>query len=354
MSSITRRSGVREQLIGLAGVGITFTLLSACGAGSLSITEARAKGTGTEVTIEGSVTVAPGTFKSAMDDEGFALQDSSGGVYVKMAEKQAFGVGAKVRVTGTLDEQNKLGIVKAVPTGVKLLEGTQQVSPKAVASNLSLSPKPAPPATPVPIPTATTTPTPGAAPSVATPLAAPTGSCPAAPPRVGPRADRPRYTLTVDIRPVEHVASGDMTVVFTPDEAIDHLVARFWPNGPVLTQEGAHLAAGPVTVDGSPATPSQPDPTTMIVPLSRPLAAGQSVTLSMPWRLTLPGNVRDRIGDDGPAVRMGTFYPLLSWEPGVGWATDPPTTVYAEATTSPARPLAVALIAGARASADAG
>jgi hypothetical protein len=135
---------------------------------------------------------------------------------------------------------------------------------------------------------------------------------------------------------VEHVASGDMTVVFTPDQPIDHLVFRLWPNGPVLTQEGAHLAPGAVTVDGSPATPSQPDPTTMTVPLPRPLAAGQSVTVSMPWRLTLPGNVRDRIGDDGPAVRMGTFFPLLPWEPGVGWATDPPTTAYAEATTSPA------------------
>ncbi|HKN49168.1 MAG TPA: hypothetical protein VJ010_02970, partial [Actinomycetota bacterium] len=181
-------------------------------------------------------------------------------------------------------------------------------------------------------PTATATP----AATVGAPVAAAAGTCPAAPPRAAPRADRPRYTLTAGIQPAEHLASGTLSVVFTPDLPTDHLVFRLWPNGPVLTQEGAHLAPGPVTVDGSPATPSLPDPTTMIVPLPRPLAAGQSVTASMPWRLTLPGNVRDRIGDDGPAVRMGTFYPLLSWEPGVGWATDPPTTVYAEATTSPA------------------
>src|SRR5207247_11231347 len=181
-------------------------------------------------------------------------------------------------------------------------------------------------------PTATATPTA----TVGAPVAAAAGTCPAAPPRAAPRADRPRYTLTAGIQPAEHLASGTLSVVFTPDLPTDHLVFRLWPNGPVLTQEGAHLAPGPVTVDGSPATPSLPDPTTMIVPLPRPLAAGQSVTASMPWRLTLPGNVRDRIGDDGPAVRMGTFYPLLSWEPGVGWATDPPTTVYAEATTSPA------------------
>jgi hypothetical protein len=172
-------------------------------------------------------------------------------------------------------------------------------------------------------------------PTVGTPNAAANGTCPAPPLRAAPRADRPRYTLTAGIQPAEHLATGTVSVVFTPDLPIDHLVFRLWPNGPILTREGAHLDPGPVTVDGSPATPSLPDPTTMIVPLPRPLAAGQSVTASMPWRLTLPGSVRDRIGDDGPAVRMGTFYPLLSWEPGVGWATDPPTTDYAEATTSP-------------------
>ena len=37
----------------------------------------------------------------------------------------------------------------------------------------------------------------------------------------------------------------------------------------------------------------------------------------------------------GGAVRLGSFFPVLSWEPGVGWATDPPTTLRAEASTSP-------------------
>lgn len=98
------------------------------------IPEARAQANGSEVTIEGTVTVPPGTFKSALEDEGFAVQDDSGGIYVKMTEKQAFGLGAKVRVTGTLDEQNKLRILKAEPAGVKVLDGTQQVSPKTVGT----------------------------------------------------------------------------------------------------------------------------------------------------------------------------------------------------------------------------
>ncbi len=203
------------------------------------------------------------------------------------------------------------------------------------------SPPASPVAAPTPIPSPTTGTTTGTAASpaptaVATPVAAASRTCPTPPPRAAPRADRPRYTLTVDIQPAAHLATGALTVTFIPDLPTDHLVFRLWPNGAVLTQEGAHLAAGPVTLDGAPAVPTEPDPTTMIVPLARPLAAGQSVTAAMPWRLTLPGNVRDRIGDDGPAVRMGTFYPLLAWEPGVGWATDPPTTVFAEATTSPA------------------
>lgn len=109
-------------------------LLSACGAGAMSINGARTRDTGTPVTIEGAVTVAPGTFKSAMEDDGFSVQDSSAGIYVKMAQKQPFGLGAKVRVTGTLDEQNKLRILKAEPAGVKQLHGTQQVSPKTVAT----------------------------------------------------------------------------------------------------------------------------------------------------------------------------------------------------------------------------
>jgi DNA/RNA endonuclease YhcR with UshA esterase domain len=116
------------------GAALTF-LLPACGHSFTSIAEARALATGTQATIEGTVTVPPGAFGSAMDDRGFAVQDSSGGVYVKLAEKLSFGLGDKVRVTGTLDEQNMLRILKAEPTGVEQLKGTaQQVSPKSVGT----------------------------------------------------------------------------------------------------------------------------------------------------------------------------------------------------------------------------
>ncbi|RKH74789.1 DNA-binding protein [Corallococcus aberystwythensis] len=100
----------------------------------LSIDDARSRANGSEVTVEGAVTVPPGAFSSALGDEGFAIQDDTGGLYVKLEEKLPFGLGARVRVTGTLDEQNQLRILKSVPADVDLKHGTKQVSPKDVTT----------------------------------------------------------------------------------------------------------------------------------------------------------------------------------------------------------------------------
>jgi uncharacterized protein YdeI (BOF family) len=116
------------------GALVAVVVVVGCSGGT-PISEARGLATGSKVTIEGSVTVAPGTFVSAMSDEGFALQDSSGGIYVKLAQKLGFGLEARVRVTGTLDEQNKLRILKAEPADVQTLQGTGQVSPRNVSTS---------------------------------------------------------------------------------------------------------------------------------------------------------------------------------------------------------------------------
>jgi DNA/RNA endonuclease YhcR with UshA esterase domain len=113
--------------------------LAACGGDdddndALSIAEARAGANGTAVTVEGHVSVQPGAFVSALGDEGFAMQDDSGGVYVKVDERLGFGLGARVRVTGTLDEQNQLRILKAVPADIATLSGTEQVAAKDVGT----------------------------------------------------------------------------------------------------------------------------------------------------------------------------------------------------------------------------
>lgn len=78
--------------------------MSASGLSSVTIAEARQQPDGTTVAIAGVVTVASSRFESALLDQGFAIQDSSGGIYVTMADSASLPVGAAVQVTGTLQD----------------------------------------------------------------------------------------------------------------------------------------------------------------------------------------------------------------------------------------------------------
>lgn len=181
----------------------------------------------------------------------------------------------------------------------------------------------APMAAPVPPPT-----------NPAPPPPAVTPGCPIVPTAAVPERARPRYLLDAEVRLSENLVVGTVDVRFTPDLATDRLVLRLWPNSPRLTDAGAELAAGPVMVDGRPAISSLEDPTTLIVRPDGGLAANREIRASLEWSLRLPGVV-DRLSRDGDTVRLGSFFPILAWEPGVGWATEPPTQAFAEASTSP-------------------
>ena len=164
----------------------------------------------------------------------------------------------------------------------------------------------------------------------------PSGDCPAVPAQARPDPARPRYVMDVRVLPDEGVVDGRLTVRFTPDLPTDRLVFRLWPNGPRPAAAGAHLDAGPVFLGSSaPVATSQPDPTTLVVPLDPPLRPGDAVEATVPWRLTLPGPSNDRLAVEDGAVRLGSFFPILSWEPGVGWALEPPTSIFGEASTAP-------------------
>lgn len=173
-------------------------------------------------------------------------------------------------------------------------------------------------------PTTTTT-------TAALPAATGAPSCPTIPPRVEPPADRPRYTLRIDVRPADNAVVGDVTVRFTPDLDTDRLVFRLWPNGPRSAAGGAHLAITSVVVDGRAAGSEQPNATTLVVPTRVP--AGHTVEAAVGWRLTLPGAIEDRISRHGDAIRLGSFYPVLAWERGHGWAIDAATSAFAESST---------------------
>ena len=173
-----------------------------------------------------------------------------------------------------------------------------------------------------------------AAPPPASPGAAAAPSCPPVPPRAAPDPHRPRYRLRAELSLERDEVAGDLTVRFTPDSDTDRLVFRLWPNSPRIAAAGGRLDTGAVTVDGR-STPAERSDATTLVVRTGPLAAGRTVDVALPWRLDLPGSVNDRVSRQGESVRLGSFFPLLSWEPGVGWATEPPVTGFAEATLSP-------------------
>jgi len=141
--------------------------------------------------------------------------------------------------------------------------------------------------------------------------------------------------MRLRLDPARGTVAGTMTVAFTADVATDRLVFRLWPNALREAAEGAKLTAGPVTSGGATLPSDRTDPTTLLVHPPAPLAAGDSITVSLPFRMQTPGRVLDRIGHDRGLLWLGSFFPILSWEPGVGWATDPPTSSLAEASTSP-------------------
>ena len=75
---------------------------------AISIAEARSLPLGTVVTVEGSVTVPSGAFSSSTFDQGFAIQDHTGGIYVSVPDNLGFEPRQQVRVTGQLSEINTL------------------------------------------------------------------------------------------------------------------------------------------------------------------------------------------------------------------------------------------------------
>ncbi len=192
---------------------------------------------------------------------------------------------------------------------------------------------------PTPAQRTETAPPPTSAPSTTAPVApgparAGDATCPAVPERLGPAPDRPRYDLQIDVSPATNTVTGRVAVRFVPDLATDRLVFRLWPNGPRPARAGARLDVGAVTVGGRPLAAARENPTTLVVRPPKALVANRPVDATVDWRLTLPGPVNDRLSRSGDAIRLGSFFPILAWEPGVGWVTEAPTSGFAEASTA--------------------
>jgi len=101
----------------------------------ISIAEARSLPLGTVVTIDGSVTVPSGAFSSSTFDQGFAIQDRTGGIYVSTSDNLGFALRQQVRVTGTLADTVLPGLLVLVNiTDVKAHGSGPKVRPLPVAT----------------------------------------------------------------------------------------------------------------------------------------------------------------------------------------------------------------------------
>ena len=113
-----------------------FTLATAhAAAPTISIAEARSLPLGTVVTIDGVVTVPSGAFSSSTFDQGFAIQDRTGGIYVSTSDNLGFALRTQVRVTGTLADTVLPGLLVLVDvTETKPHGSGPKVQPLPVAT----------------------------------------------------------------------------------------------------------------------------------------------------------------------------------------------------------------------------
>jgi hypothetical protein len=103
---------------------------------AISIAQARALPAGTVVTVDGSVTTPSGAFYSSFFDNGFGLQDRSGGIYVSLQPNLNVAPRRQARVTGTLQD-NGFGLLLLVPSSpsdVKLHGAGPRVAPRFVTT----------------------------------------------------------------------------------------------------------------------------------------------------------------------------------------------------------------------------
>ncbi|WP_438029998.1 DNA-binding protein [Sorangium sp. So ce233] len=123
----------------LASIAVITCLLAttACSSSeeaALTVAEARALAEGSTVTVEGFVTVAPGTFNSATEEQGFAVQDATGGIYVSLPDALDLDLDVRVRVTGKLGQTAQQTVLNADAAAVTVLGGIGPVEPTFVTT----------------------------------------------------------------------------------------------------------------------------------------------------------------------------------------------------------------------------
>jgi DNA/RNA endonuclease YhcR with UshA esterase domain len=115
--------GWKQSWFVLAAGLVSSSLALAVPPAYIPIAEARQQAQGTAVTVEGLVTVPSGDFRSSSEDNGFALQDQTGGIWVSLEKDLHLRLGQRVRVAGKLGQSQQKLQIDADPANVKALPG---------------------------------------------------------------------------------------------------------------------------------------------------------------------------------------------------------------------------------------
>jgi uncharacterized protein YdeI (BOF family) len=138
----TRAGRFARALLGLGLLALALALTpnpasyaAPSAATPISIAAARAMPLGSTITVKGTVTVPAGVFVSGTFDQGFAIQDKTGGIYVSVQTNLGLQLRDQVEVTGQLVEVfGVLNLVPASVADVKQKGHGRPVEPEEVAT----------------------------------------------------------------------------------------------------------------------------------------------------------------------------------------------------------------------------
>jgi hypothetical protein len=180
---------------------------------------------------------------------------------------------------------------------------------------------------------------PGNSPSSST---ADNAACPAA--YIAPDAKRPVTKLTFDIADNDQTVTGTERVSFTPDKDITEIVFRLTANTAPTVAAGNRIRVTSATWDHAKGAPrfsadgAAPDSQggLLRLPLDGTVAAGTTISAELQFTLQIGTNSFDRFGRADDFVWFASAHPLLAWERGYGWHTEPMIQFTAESATSEA------------------
>ncbi len=183
------------------------------------------------------------------------------------------------------------------------------------------------------------------------------GGCPAT--YIAPDPQRPRVSLRFTFSADLGTVHGSEHVEFTPDLPITEMVFRLTANTAPTVAAGnkvvvdsakADHGGGAPHYDGDGAAPGSQGGL-LRIPFAARIPAGTTVNADVTFTLTLGNESFDRFGLVGTGAQRYAWFasaqPLLAWERGYGWHTEPMLQFTAESATSEAMQTDLTVVAPA-------